>query len=611
MPRITQDGKFLHIDSPLGTDTLIGQSLTGDEAVNELFRFQLDAISPIKNISRAQLLNATLKVYLSDREGGKRWFHGIVSNFAMYGRTRGYDSGDVYYRYRIEIVPKMWLMSQGTECRIFQKIFTKDIIQQVLAEHGIQPRSMPSDPGRKWDTCVQYMESDFTFVSRLMEEEGYLYFHTMSQNAHDLYITDSTSHYPQLKSTVFMGHKEDQDYLVETWELAERILPNSWETHDFSYKKVSAANNKVNSVLPSVTGGIGVVDYPGAHADNGRQSTHSRRRMEALEVGGSVATGHGFCWWFSAGSTFRLEDKYDDTSAEWVVARVHHIASDPTELSGEGAPMYSNSFTCMEKTTVLRPQRKTPRPVIAGTQTAIVTVAQAQISDGGDGDEKALEGAVKVKFHWVNSRSGTRGQQANSCWVRVAQPFAGKKFGFQYVPQVDDEVIVSFMDGDPDNPIIIGSVHNGKNPYPWSLPANWTQSGFRTRASAGGKYSGESSNVLRFEDKGGSEEIWTHAAKDQRREVTNNDRLDVGNDQTEDIVGHRDVTIHKTDTLTVTQKITIVCGQSKITMTPTDITIESVTINIKASGVLTSDAPMHNVKASGLLVLQAPLIKIN
>jgi type VI secretion system secreted protein VgrG len=314
-----------------------------------------------------------------------------------------------------------------------------------------------------------------------------------------------------------------------------------------------------------------------------------------------------------------LKDHYSKKlgDKEWVCSRIHHVVTDATELGGESdAPMYSNSFTCMAKDTYLKPSRKTPRPVIAGLQTAIVTTAEGQ-GYSGDGSEKGLEGAIKVKFHWVANGRG-RGS-GESCWVRVAQPFAGKNFGFQYVPQVDDEVIVAFIDGDPDNPLIIGSVHNGKNPYPWKLPANWTQSGFRTRASGRGAYSGEVSNVLRFEDKGGSEEIWIHAAKDQRREVENNDKLDVGNDQTQDVKMNRTrkvgmdekVTIGLTQHTKAGTKITLECGASKITMDPTSIKIESVMITINGQAMLEAKSPMTTVKGDGILTLRGGIVFIN
>lgn len=613
MPRITQDKKFLQIQSPLGPNTLIPQAITGDEAVNELFRFQIDAISHLDEITAEQLLSQNLPVSLTRRDNSKRWFHGIVSNFAMYGRTRGYDSGDEYYRYRIEIVPKMWLLTQRTECQIFQQMTTRDIIARTLSDHGITAVSMPGDPGRMWETCVQYMESDFAFVSRLMEEEGWFYFHKHSQSTHDLHITDSTSQYFPLSSDVYMGHRDDQEYLVETFEFEQRILPTAWETQDYSYLKVDHPANTTQTLLPKPAGALFVVDYPGGHMDSGTQSALAKNRMEAIEVGGKVATGHGFCWDFAAGATFKLQDHYSDkmTAQDWLCARVHHVVSEASDLGGESdAPMYANSFTCMAKDTKLKPARKTPRPVIAGTQTAIVTEAE------GSGDPDG-HGRVKVLFHWV---AGGRGRSSgNSCWVRVAQPFAGPKFGFQYIPQVDDEVIVSFMDGDPDHPLIIGSVHNGKNKYPWDVPANWTQSGFRSRATGTGKYSGEKSNVLRFEDKQGSPEIWIHAAKDMRREVENDDKSDVGNNQTQDVVMDRKRHVGMNETIDIGMqqhvkagtKIILECGASKITMDPMSIKIESMNITVKASLMLDEEGTMTTIKGNAMLTLKGGIIFIN
>jgi type VI secretion system secreted protein VgrG len=613
MPRITQDGKFLQVNSPLGPNTLILQAVTGDEAVNELFRFQIDAISYIDEITPEQLLNKPMPVSLKKRNGDKRWFHGIVSTFSLYGRTRGYETGDEYYRYRIEIVPRMWLMTQRTECQIFQNKTTKDIITKMLQDYGITPKSFPSDPGRTWETCVQYMESDFAFISRLMEEEGWLYFHRHSESAHDLYITNDTSRYFPLSSQVYMGHKANQDYLLESFDFAQRILPSAWETLDYSYLKVDQSQNTTQTLLPKTAGALTVFDFPGGHMDSGKESKLAKDRMEAIEVGGKVATGHGFCWEFAPGATFELTDHYSDqmNNEKWVVARVHHVVSEATELGGESdAPMYSNSFTCMDKETKLKAPRKTPRPIIAGVQTAKVTVAK------GEGDPDG-HGRVKVEFHWVAKGRG-RGP-GNSCWVRVAQPFAGPKFGFQYVPQNNDEVIISFIDGDPDYPLIIGSVHNGKNKYPWDLPANWTQSGFRTRASGKGAYSSEKSNVLRFEDKGGGEEIWIHAAKDQRVEVENNDKLDVGNDQTQDVKMNRTrkvgmdekVTIGLTQHIKAGTKITLECGASKITMDPMSIKIESMMISVKASLTLDEEGLFTTVKGNAFLTLKGGMIFIN
>jgi type VI secretion system secreted protein VgrG len=334
--------------------------------------------------------------------------------------------------------------------------------------------------------------------------------------------------------------------------------------------------------------------------------------MESIETGGKVATGHGFCWEFAPGATFEITDHYSDSmnNEKWVVTNVHHVVSEATELGGESdAPMYSNSFTCMDKETKVKPPRKTPRPIIAGIQTARVTVAK------GEGDPDG-HGRIKVEFHWVAKGRG-RGP-GNSCWVRVAQPFAGPKYGFQYVPQNDDEVIIAFVDGDPDFPMIIGSTHNGKNKYPWDLPTNWTQSGFRTRAKGSGKW-GEVSNVLRFEDKGGKEEVWINAAKDQLVQVAYNDKMQVGNDQDQEVVMNRNRKVGMNETVKIGMhqhtkagtKITLECGASKITMDPMSIKIESMMITIKASLTLDEEGLLTTVKGNALLTLKGGIIFIN
>ncbi|HEX2891260.1 type VI secretion system Vgr family protein [Vineibacter terrae] len=616
MARFTQNTKFLQIQcAALGNDDLILQGFSGEEAVSELYRFRVDAISPKETIAPTTILNQPAGIVIGEPDGTyKRWFHGIISNFSQYGLARSFVDGEKYYRYRFDVVPKLWLLTQNTECRIFQEMTTKDVITSVLSEFGISPAEMPSEPGRTWETCVQYMESDFAFVSRLMEQEGWFYFHKFTQSAHALHITDkATSYYPiEFGPAVFLGHKNKQTHVLDSWELEQRILPTQWETGDFSYLKVSQSAAKPSTVLPKpASGPLTVYDFPGGHMDTNDQDEKARNRMAAVETSGVVATGHGSARFMAAGSFFQLNDHYaeGEEGKEWVTSRVHHTCKEASELAGEDdAPMYANSFTCAPKDTPLKPPRKTPRPVIAGTQTAIVSTAEA----GGDPDG---HGRVKVKFHWA-----TRGRRpGESCWVRVAQPFAGPKFGFQYVPQVNDEVIVAFTDGDPDYPLIIGSVHNGKNKYPWDLPSNWTQSGFRTRASGTSKYSGEKSNVLRFEDKGGSEEIWLHAAKNFRREVEYDDKLDVGNDQNQDVKMNRTRKVGMSEKVDIGldqhikagTKITLECGQSKITMDPASITIESVMITVKAQAMLKEEAPMIQIQASGMLILKGGIIFIN
>ncbi len=623
MATFSQKSKFLQIESPLGPEAFVVQAFSGEEAINELYRFRVDAISPKEKISPTELLNQKVAICVAAPEAeNKRWFHGIVASFSQTGSARRFLNVEDYWHYRLEVVPAMWRLTQRTECRIFQKQKTKEIVAKVLSENGITPKAMPGDPGREWETCVQYMESDFAFISRLMEEEGWLYFHKHSRSDHELHIVDqSTGYYPIIGGpNVYLGHREDQSHVLDTWDVEQRILPTQWETFDYSYLKVDQSTAKPNTVLSKPAGDLAVFDFPGGHMDTQDQEKRAKNRMEAIEAGGVVATGNGTCTFLAAGAYFTLKDHYseDEEGKEWVCSRVNHIGREASELTGQNdPPMYSNSFTCAPRNTNLRPPRKTPRPVIAGTQTAIVSSANAQ----GDPDG---HGRIKVTFHWVAKGRG-RGA-GESCWVRVAQPFAGPKFGFQYVPQVGDEVIVAFMDGDPDHPLVIGSVHNGKNKYPWDLPTNWTQSGFRTRAKGSGKW-GEVSNVLRFEDKGGSEEVWINAAKDQLVQVAFNDKMQVGNNQDQEVTMDRsrkvgmnekvkvginqDITIGLNQHTKAGTKITLECGASKITMDPASIKIESVMITINGQAMLKTDAPMTMVNASGMLKLTGGIIFIN
>ncbi|TWT08703.1 type VI secretion system Vgr family protein [Reyranella sp. CPCC 100927] len=615
MARFTQNRKFLQIESSLGPDTLILQGLSGEDAINELYRFRIEAISPEEVIAPAKILNQPAGIRIGPPDDSYRWLHGIITHYSQHGAVRNFVSGETYYRYRFDLAPKMWLLTQRKECRIFQNMFTKDVVTKVLAEIGVTPAVMPSSPGKKWETCVQYMETDFAFVSRLMEEEGWFYFHKHSQSKHDLYIVDDSSKYYPIEGgpNVYIGHKNTQTHSIRGWEVEQRILPTEWETGDFSYLKVDQSSAKPGTVLPKpVSTPLTIFDYPGGHMDTGDQQTRAKHRMEAVESGSNVATGHGTSVFFSAGAHFVLQDHYtaSENGKPWVIARVQHMVTDLTEITSETTPpSYSNTFTCAPKNSNLRPPRSTPRPIIPGTQTAIVTTAQGSMDPEG-------HGRVKVMFHWVAKGRG-RGS-GESCWVRVAQPFAGPKFGFQYVPQVNDEVIVAFMDGNPDHPLIIGSVHNGKAKYPWDLPTNWTQSGFRTRANGSGKY-GEKSNVLQFEDKGGSEQIWLNASKDLLRQIAFNDKSQVGNDQdqlvemnrTRKVGMNEKVTIGLTQHIKAGTKIVLECGASKITMDPASIKMESVMITIKGSAMLKEEAPMINIEAAGMLTLKGGIIFIN
>jgi type VI secretion system secreted protein VgrG len=308
---------------------------------------------------------------------------------------------------------------------------------------------------------------------------------------------------------------------------------------------------------------------------------------------------------------------------------VRHSIGGPGQRSGgAGAGRYANSFLCRPAGVPFRPARTTPRPVVAGLQTAIVV--------GPAGEEIACDkhGRVRVQFHW--DRLGRRDENS-SCWIRVAQPWAGRGWGQQFIPRVGNEVVVSFLEGDPDRPLIVGSVYNGDNPTPFALADNRTQSGLRTRSSKDG---GQADfNELRFEDRRGSEEVYFHAQKDLKRVVENDDRLEVGHDRTSVIehdrsetikTGNRAVTIEMgNDALTIKmgdqttkldlgkslhealQSIELKVGQSSVRLDQTGVTIKGLTITIEGQALTQVKAPMTQVNADGMLTLRGGLVTIN
>ncbi|QQS13976.1 MAG: type VI secretion system tip protein VgrG [Rhodospirillales bacterium] len=612
--RVRQDRRWLQARTPLAQDEFILTGFTGEERVNEPFRFMLRFLSHVEHIEPERLLGADIAFSIGLTDEDLRWFHGICSRVLYGQRLSGKREEESWFEYHLEVVPQMWLLTHRVDCRIFQQKTTRDIISDVMQRGGQPtPTFQLSGPGRTWEYCVQYHESDFDFVSRLMEEEGIFYFHKHSEQRHELVIADRTSAYePARDNEVYLRTTHAHQSRVTHWDKQHRFLPSRWAHKDYDFKvpkkDLLAQKNRRGDIRVSRAGEFEIFDWPGDYIDkgnaDGKGDRIAVRRMEALEATWTVVEGRGDARSFTAGARFKLKEnevKQDDDK-EWVLQHVSHAASGGSFLGGdeEGAH-YSNSFTCVPKDVVLRPERKTRRPVIPGPQTAVVT---------GSGEIDVDEyGRIFVQFHWDRHASGQ-----TSCRIRCAQSLAGDKFGAVFHPRVGQEVVVTFIDGDPDKPLVTGCVYNGDNKPPWDLPGNKTQSGWETRSTTGGGKA--NANLIRFEDKKGSEVLFIHAEKDQLREVENDDTLDVGHDQTETIKNNRETTITQgNDTLTVktgkqkikvAQEIVIECGDmgTRITMTPGTIKLESMKIDIVANG-------MMNIKAGGVMTITGAMVKIN
>lgn len=507
----TQANRSVEIATPLGTDVLLFQRMTATESLGRLFQFELDLLSENSNIKLEDLLGNRITVRLDLPQYKTRYFCGFVTRFSQTGAVGNFSS------YHAVVHPWFWLLTRTANCRIFQNKTVPEIIKEVFRFHGFTDfEEALSGEYRKWEYCVQYRETDFNFLSRLMEQEGiYYYFKHENGGKHSLVLSDSlSSHQP------FPGYGQIPFFLpdenlrrkeehVYSWSVSQEVQPGIYALNDFDFKRPKANLNVKSAIIRNhAVSGMEIYDYPGEYAQTDEGEAYVRTRIEELQSEHEILQGVGIARGISAGGLFELtgHPRTDQNREYLVVSATHQLASDEYQ-SGEGGSgelVYSCSFSAIPSKQPFRPARTTPKPLVQGPQTAIVV--------GPRGDEIYTDkfGRVKVMFHWDRY---SKGDQESSCWIRVAQVWAGAKWGAIHIPRIGQEVVVEFLEGDPDRPIITGRVYNGDNMPPYDLPSNKTQSGFKSRSSKGG--SPTNVNELRFEDKKGEELIFIQAERNQ------------------------------------------------------------------------------------------------
>lgn len=551
MSTYTQKNRPLTVTTPLGKDVLLLTELSGGEALSQLFHFKLTAI--VKNgtdVAFDKLLgqNITASVELPGGPGKLRHFSGICSRAVEGVREVEFTT------YYLEVVPQAWLLTRKAQSRIFQHKSVPDILKKVFEGFDVTYELQGSFKPR--DYCVQYRETDFNFATRLMEEEGIYYFFKHSAGSHKMVLANSPQSHSEIPEkskvtyeTLAAGELRDEDRVFH-WEKAQELRAAKYVVWDHSFELPhqhldaestiidSVAAGKVNHKLKlGANGKLELYDYPGEYAQrfDGVDSGGGDRpadlqnifqdnkrvaeiRMQEEAVPSLVINGSGGCRNFTAGHKFTLE-KHFNADGQYVLASVQHSASFHGDYRSDGGEsfVYRNSFSCFPVALPYRPPRNTPKPIVYGTQTAVVV--------GQPGDEIFTDkyGRIKVQFHW--DREGKKDGNS-SCWVRVGTTWAGKQWGAIHIPRVGQEVVVAFQEGDPDQPLVIGSVYNAEQMPPYKLPDNKTQSGMKSRSTLKG--TPENFNELRFEDKKGEEEVYFHAEKDFNRVVENNDTLKVG-----------------------------------------------------------------------------------
>jgi type VI secretion system secreted protein VgrG len=566
MASISQAKRNLSITSPLGDDVLLLLGFAGKESISRLFTYSLELGSEKESIAAKDLVGQSVTWSIGHEDQTPRYFNGFVSKLV---------AGEVSRRklrtYRAEVVPWPWFLTRTADCRIFQNQATPDIIQAIFAAFGFSDFELNLKGSyNPWEYCVQYRETAFNFISRLMEHEGIFYSFRHEEGKHTLVLADSTSAYQDVPESPvkYVSGKGGAINQVLTWEHHFEFRSGKWTRTDYNFETPST------SLLTTTTTVIDLpdakkyelFDYPGEYETTGAGDPVTKVRMEEEEAGFEVATGTSPCATFTPCGQFTLEDHpVDSENGSYVITSIQHSATEASYGSTATGGRYTNAFSCIPASVLFRPARTTPKPFVQGLQTAVVV--------GPSGEEIYTDkyGRVKVQFFW--DRVGKKDENS-SCWIRVAELWAGKNWGIVFNPRIGQEVIVDFLEGDPDRPLITGRVYNAEQMPPYDLPANQTQSTIKTRSSKQGGT--DNFNEIRFEDKKGSEQLFIHAEKDQAIEVEHDETHWVGHDRTKTVDHDETVTIknNRTETVEKDETITIKNNRTETVQKDESITIQ-------------------------------------
>jgi len=631
---ITQDNRLISLTTSAGADVLLLDSVSGVEAVSRPFRYVLTMLSEIETGNPSKIVphqlvgtSMTVKVSLTSvtlgETIGSRCITGLCERFAQSGQD------EEFAFFSATIVPWFSFLNYATNCRIFQDQDVTDIISAVVSAHGYTGflRLELTKTYTKRDYCVQYRETDFAFVSRLLEDEGIYYYFEHNDGNHVMVLADAPSCYKDapVQSSFKYAPVAGQDVAadsVSSWQVEESMSPGKWTTRDYHHE---APANFWERSEPSTTAAaegmkFEAYEFPGEDAKIFNQAGSVsdlpaeaektvRTRMEMEEASQTIVTGASTCRAFTAG--YKVDVAGVPSPGSFLLTSLtQRVNQQPDYRNRDLTPQpCENSFTAIPAAVPFVPQRATRRALVHGLQPAFV------IDDSPSGNTEEIwpdkYGRVKVRFCWDRDAK-------YACWVRVVQPWAGKSWGQQWIPRVGDEVAISFMEGDPDCPVVIGSVYNATNMPIFALPDNKTQSGVLTRSSTGGGSSNY--NMLRFEDKAGSEEIYVQAEKDWNSLIKNNETRTIKNNRTSTIHVNESRTVETgDDTIAVQQGNRSVTVQQNISeeskMGNISVKADMGSISTEASmGSITTKADMGSITTQaslGSITIQADVGSIS
>ena len=551
MPRV------MEITTPLGDDLLF-RGMHAREEMSRLSEFQIDLLSPKNDIKLDDILGKNVTVKLALPDDNTRYFNGFVTRFAQ-GQRLGR-----YHRYSAVVRPWLWFLTRTSDCRIFQDMTVPDIIKAVFGDEKAADFKFDlTGKYKKWTYCVQYRETDFNFVSRLMEEEGISYYVKHTDGHNTVVLTDSTGKHTTTKGYEKLAFIAPDQIVrpelehISSWDFSREIQPGVYVHDDYDLERpsVELRTRKVltRGYAPS---DYEVYDYPGHYLQKADGEQYADVRINEFgsqfETAQAVTNAKGVC----VGSLITLEDcpREDQNREHLIVSASYDLEFSDYEAMPEGSgTSYRCSFVSISSAQQFRPKRRTPKPFVQGPQTAVV------VGPAGDQIYTDKYGRVKVQFHW--DRYGKKDENS-SCWIRVSHPWAGKGWGSVATPRIGQEVIVDFLEGDPDQPIITGRVYNAENQPPFGFPAGAVLSGFKSDT-----HKGSGNNEISADDTAGKERVYIHGQynmdtvieHDQTSTIHNNrtDKVDVddsetvGNNQKWSVGVNRDATIGSNETLTI------------------------------------------------------------
>ena len=614
----SDDNRLTQVTTPFGKDVLLFSGLSGSERLGRPFHYELSLRSDKGDLDADKILGQPVAVTCALPSGdGERIFHGLVSDFTQL------SYGERHHEYQVVLRPWFWFLTRTADCRVYQDMTVEEIFEQLVKEKGFSDfRFQLKGSLKKLAYCVQYRETAFNFLSRLLEQEGIYYFFEHTAQKHTMVlVNDSASHktvsgyeavpyYPPSKPDTL----RERDHLT-SWSHVKTVQPGAYATTDFDLKKPSTSLLKSHSAARKhARADLEVFDYPaelpamkdtdGTALPPGDSERIAKLRLEELQAGHMVAHGQGNALGLATGAQFELAGypRSDLNIKYLVVAARYSLTSNAHETGQDDDTDVHVTVEAIDLKTQFRPPRVTSKPVVQGAQTATVVGKKGEEIDTDD------LGRVKVQFHW--DRKGTKDENS-SCRVRVAQVWAGQEWGAIHIPRIGQEVIVSFLEGDPDRPIITGRVYNGEQKPPYKLPDNATQSGIKSRSTKSGD--AKTFNEIRFEDKKGSEELVIHAEKDFKVDVENDATWRVGLNEDRPAKSSKGVAkyeIGKTLTIDVGDEITLVTGQSKIVMKKDgSITVTCMKLEVKAQQLIDLNSK-QNMKLEGLQQFAAKSLQV-